>query len=303
MENEVLKRVLEAYAETGPSGVIRRASVAALRGGVAQLNAIASAVRRKEFNERVSRHSPQLQRNAVFQDRFSGRRVFVLGNGPSLKVQDITWLRDEHVMVCNAFFRHPEAQRLRPDFYFVTDGLLFRNVDSNSSFWRSVCDVVGQEGTLFVPVDYMSEAEELLSIEPHYVALNGFLSDSDVNDVDLTKVIPSPATVVQTAIISAIYMGFTEIVLLGCDHDWLDDFGTDHHFYEGKTASHIPDVKDIPTRAQYAKMLEYVLNLFKGYDKLQALAESRSIMIVNATAGGQLDVFPRVSLGSLNLGL
>src|SRR6476646_10859762 len=48
-----------------------------------------------------------IARNAELRNRHKERtRCFVIGNGPSLKTQDLTLLKDEITIVANSFFKH-----------------------------------------------------------------------------------------------------------------------------------------------------------------------------------------------------
>jgi hypothetical protein len=44
--------------------------------------------------------------------------------------------------------------------------------------------------------------------------------------------VPSPQSVTIMALEVALYMGFKNIYLLGCDHDWILHLDTSRHFYE-----------------------------------------------------------------------
>jgi hypothetical protein len=117
--------------------------------------------------------------------------------------------------------------------------------------------------------------------------------------IDATRQMYRAQNVAVMAIQVAIYMGCSEIVLLGLDHDWLSRFAErlPCHFYspddsatERGGAQH--DWKSI---TNYKDCLERLLILWNQYENLKRFAESKGIRILNATRGGVLDVFDRVN--------
>ena len=91
-------------------------------------------------------------------------------------------------------------------------------------------------------------------------------------------------TVVYACLQWAVYLGFKEIYLLGCDFNFSKNFDSpDDHFYQ-KVEQH------------------YTFNykiVEKSYENAQTYAHTHGIMIYNATRGGKLEVFPRVDFDKL----
>ena len=58
-----------------------------------------------------------------FQNYYKGGRCFILGNGPSLNLDDLETLKknNEVVLASNNFYRWFDKTKLRPDFYFISD--------------------------------------------------------------------------------------------------------------------------------------------------------------------------------------
>jgi hypothetical protein len=101
------------------------------------------------------------------------------------------------------------------------------------------------------------------------------------------------------ALMSALYLGFHEIFLIGTDHTFfnLADGRYDYqHFYDDPKANALG--KEPP-----AEDLENIFNcqatLWQQYKALRALARAKGVSIYNASAGGILDLFPRVRLEEL----
>ncbi len=77
----------------------------------------------------------------------------------------------------------------------------------------------------------------------------------------------------------AVYMGFKEIYLLGCDCDYCQP---KKHFIE---FSHRHKIKTLES-----ERVIYVHGEFKKF------ADSHGVKVVNCTRGGKLEVYPRMAL-------
>jgi uncharacterized Rossmann fold enzyme len=71
-----------------------------------------------------------LSKNLKFKSSHSGKRCFILGNGPSLKTDNLKCLEDEFVFTVNQIARHPDFKYIKPNYHFWADPLFF-NIDKN----------------------------------------------------------------------------------------------------------------------------------------------------------------------------
>lgn len=236
-------------------------------------------------------HGPLMARNDVFRDRHAGQRCFVIGNGPSINDQDLAPLEAEITLVTNAFFKHPFLDRLSPNYYVLTDPIYFDGSEASRACLIELNARVSST-TYFIP-DSASEVINQYALLPadraYYVGLAGNLAHNLAWSPDLTDVLPGVRTVVQLAIIAALYMGCNPIYLLGMDHDWLSHTSEHKTFYGGRSMAN----EGARTDWKYKDLMEAVLIMWRGYESIQAVAKSRSAQIVNATRGGFLDVFER----------
>jgi hypothetical protein len=237
------------------------------------------------------------QRLEAYCNKHRGRRCFVIGNGPSLSNVDLRPLKDELTFVMSGFWRHPILNHWQPTYYFFADPLFFDGSAAMQSFFASLRQQVHGCG-FFVPAQAkrVIEVQELLPAErTNYVAFHGWLEEGLQGMPDLTKAVPCMMGVSQFAILAAMYMGCSPIYLLGMDHDWLTHRGNDRHFYQGKTVENHSAAHGELARYSYRHMMESTLSLWRGYHEISRVAKENHIQILNATSGGFLDVFPRVS--------
>lgn len=240
-----------------------------------------------------------LARNFVLKNKHKNNRCFVLGNGPSLKKQDISLLKNEITFVMNAFWKHPVINRdWQPNYYCLADPLFFDGSESMNKFFQSLKKNI-KNSIFIVPNNAKKIIEEQKLLPDDRTYYVEFEANRKFENIDLTNQIPSVQSTSQLAIETAIYMGCSPIYLLGLDHDWLAHRGMERHFYQGKTIEdHLIAHGDL-SKSRYKDELEACLRLWQKYEKLLDLADKKGINIYNATEGGFLDAFPRVKYKSL----
>jgi hypothetical protein len=234
-----------------------------------------------------------IKRNEIFRDRHKEQRCFVIGNGPSLKHQDLSPLKNELTLVTNSFYLHPIiGESWQPDYYFLSDPQYFGGEVDLKEFSNLTAHI--QAAPFFVPHyarDFLLETAALPAERTYYVAAFGGAEDIWRAKPDLARVMPGAQTVVQLAIMAAMYMGCSPIYLLGLDHDWLAHGGEHLNFYSGQDVDTQPD-GNLPGWT-YEDMMNAMLTMWSVYKMLHRMGQSEGIEIINATRGGFLDVFPR----------
>lgn len=245
-------------------------------------------------------------RNAEFLGRHAGQRCFILCNGPSVKRQNLAALKDEHVVSVSSGYHHPLYAQIAPRYHCVpqlTYGLVTRE---DAIAWFKEMDAALGDATLF-----LSSTEEPLVREEglfagrdvRYIVLSGNFSDYPEATVpDIAARIPRVQSVPVMCIMIAMYMGFDQIYLLGTDHDHFRT-GEYKYFYESKSTA--LSGKDISAdeqgkrRSGWYEELTGLVRLWEQYRTLGHIAQANGVRIFNATAGGELDEFPRVDFDSL----
>jgi hypothetical protein len=238
-----------------------------------------------------------LEKNGVFKYKHKGQRCFVIGNGPSLKTQDLSPLASEITLAMSAFWKHPIVAKWQPTYYCFADPLFFDGSEPMREFLQSLRARI-HSSTFLVPLSAAKVIQEqgLLPLEQtYYVVFHGTLSDSRTKNIDLAKFVPGVQSTSQLGIMVAMYMGCSPIYLLGLDHDWLAHRDMDRHFYEGKTIEGHPQAHGDLSLISYKVDAQAIVDLWRGYEALLRLSGQERIDILNATNGGFLDVFKRVN--------
>lgn len=214
---------------------------------------------------------------------YKGRRCFVIGNGPSLREEDLQVLEthQEISFAANGIFHIYDKVSWRPTHYMLCDGHAYKMMQKNIK-------EIENENAFIANFSYM-DCENLYKANRFYL-INKLYDGNrfDFSD-DAVKGLYSGRTITYVMIQMACYMGVEEIYLLGVD--WTGGKGTGTgrvDFYEGNKESIKSDGSfDLFIEEKYAfeTALEY--------------AQTHGIKIYNATRGGELEVFERADFDSL----
>jgi hypothetical protein len=243
-----------------------------------------------------------IEANEVFRNRHQGRRCFIIGNGPSIAHQDLAPLDQDITFVMNGFWKHEVVSEWQPTYFFFADTVLFDRSEPSKQFFDNVRQVI-HGSTFFAPLTQRSLILEENLLPPSstrfYAPLGRYLHDLDTfENFELTKKVPDVLSVAQLALLAAIFMGCSPIYLMGMDYDWLSHRGANaFYFFPGLTLNNHPDAAG--KLYAYDEEMESLVKVWKGYRKLDSFAQTKDIKIFNATHGGFLDVFERVSYQSL----
>jgi len=250
--------------------------------------------RKNSFNSLPANQKLILKRNESLKDIHAGKRAFVIVNGPSLKNQDLSWLKNEITYTVSGFFKHPIVELWQPTYHCAIDPGIFEDKPNIHEFWKELRTKM-PNSKLLVTLDYgykyckkyfMFKEEDAF-----FIALTG---NPDI-EIDITKTVQGFQSVSAFALANAIYMGCSPIYLLGFDHDYLAHRGLDHHFYDGcSIKGHKNEIVPTSELNTYLEEMKSMTILFENYYCLKEIAKNKNTSIYNATIGGYLDVFPRI---------
>lgn len=201
-----------------------------------------------------------------------------------------------------------DFEKLRPNVQWISDPVFF-NMRSDIKCDGLIDNFTKLEAIdpiIFVPYfayDFINENRLDEKFNINYVCLGN--QSYNYISADLTGSIPLYQTVVQYAITSAIYMGFSEIYLLGCDStmvsvavdNLLNKTGSDGHAY-----------KETGTREFWGNYIKHnsigffmhdQYNLFYGYRRLKELCDKKGISIYNCSGSTIITEIPRCNLSHI----
>jgi hypothetical protein len=241
---------------------------------------------------------------AQFKNRHKGKRCFLIGNGPSLRSDDLTKLHknSEITFGCNYINKIFPYTKWRPNYYIVDDSYFIRN---NIHIINKI-DI----GVKFIPLFENIHNDELFlnrtMINDVYgeIIYYNRLPPSGINhnfhfSEDPSKAIVISGTVMFPMLQISAYMGFNEIYLLGVDNTqgipYKQEiyFSRKRHFYEDNYKEFQKHELDYDYR-----YITEILN-DNAYKCANKFSHSNGFRIYNATRDGELEVFERRDFDSL----
>lgn len=247
------------------------------------------------------RHHDVLRANRTIWNRHKGERCFILCNGPSVKLQDISALKNETVIAVSNGYLHPEYSEIKPKYHCIPQITYSEKMTSGLTmdWFREIHNSIGK-AELFLDQQEWALVQEnnlFISRTVRYVCMGrrGFPDSGAIPD--LTGIIPRVQTVPIMAIMIALYMGFTEIYLLGTDHDWFVKKEY-KYFYEPGLLKGV-DIGVRPDGTLETTLWDEIPAISKvwtQYRSVKKIAAASGAVIRNATYGGMLDEFERVPL-------
>ena len=216
-----------------------------------------------------------------------GKRCFLIGNGPSLRVEDLEKLKNEDCFGVNEIHRIFSKTSWRPKYIAIMDRYSkttpeeIKNLDCGIVFlsdyyWRY--NPVLRKDAVCIRGKYTLNTREYKFCD------------------DIRKGIYVAPTVAYSAMQIIAHMGYSEVYLLGFDHSYSFEFDEKGNIIDtGTTNTHFfkdSNAKDI---------IGNVWGMTKAYESFRNFAQTHNIIVKNATRGGRLEVFERVDFDDLVL--
>lgn len=230
-----------------------------------------------------------------YKDKYKGKRCFIIGNGPSLTAHDLELIKDEYSFAANRIYKIYDKTSWRPTFYCVQDinvgkemGDDIKNaIDSaDEAFFRmsgyeSLKNSIDGSSVIYVPI--VECAGEKLNIR---------------FSVDADRYIYDGWTVTYMEMQLAAYMGFQEIYLIGVDCSMPFELRKNGEVvpYNLNEASHFYETPE-DNKKGHERRTFHREAVIMGYQAAEDYSkDTGAFRIYNATRGGELEVFERVTL-------
>lgn len=223
------------------------------------------------------------------KNKYEGKRCFIIGNGPSLQSTDLDRLQNEYTFAFNRIYYIFGQTSWRPTFYCTQDEKIIEN---------SAVEILQNIDTEYLFLPATANWYKNAGIQTNYLFAPKYVQDGPIGfSEDIPSGIFVGNTVVYTAIQLAYYMGFTEIYLIGVDHNFSVYQDKDGEIHRDNSVKDYfcseynvdKDKLDIPTLDKSTL----------DYRTARKFSEEHDFKIYNATRGGKLEVFERVDIEDL----
>lgn len=220
--------------------------------------------------------------------KYSGERCFIIGNGPSLDIKDLEKLKNEKCFASHRVYQIFNQTAWRPTFYCAQD----KELINNSA--REI-NLISRETKSFIGL--LPKAKYKKIKKANYIQLfpEEFFPNLPSFSEEVTDYIVEGGTVTYMCLQLAVYMGFTEIYLLGIDHSYSITLNPD-----GTVNKH-ENVKDHFSNEDVLTNVPVLYKSSLAYEAAKKYSDERGIRIFNVTRGGKLEAFERLDFDDLNV--
>jgi hypothetical protein len=219
-----------------------------------------------------------------YKNRYLGNRCFIIATGPSIILDDLNKMINEYTFGMNSICKIYDEIEFRPTFYGIQDIHVYKNLK------KYINNYYCGKKNIFISsrIKKHFHLDSNWNIFPLFTAYNAFdrwfnnRYKSKISD-NIYRCVYDGFSITISLIQIAMYMGFKQIYLVGADCD----FQTENrlHFVEHNV---LDTTLDTAAERNIA-----------GYEAVYKYASNNGISIFNATRGGKLELFKRVSFDDL----
>jgi len=228
------------------------------------------------------------------KDKHKNRRAFLIGNGPSLQIKDLSSLKDEVTFAANKIYLAYEKTDWRPTYYLVEDDLVYKQN------YKKIVQI--EDSIKLFPqyaLDWDKKIEKAIYFSMKYKP----------NDIDFPQFNPDPllgiywgSTVIFSMIQWAIYMGIKEIYLIGVDFNFtesegyvINEHGRKDLICDGEINHFHKDYRKIGEKWNLPNLEIQI----KSFTKAKEYSQEHGVKIYNTSRETKLDVFEKINFDLL----
>jgi hypothetical protein len=219
-----------------------------------------------------------IRRLRQYHNLHRGKRCFIIGNGPSLRSMDLSPLKNEFTFGMNRLY------------------MAFPEMGFSTTYFVSMNDLVAEQcaadfSALQIPKFFSWRARKWINPD----SLTQFIYSTYTGPGfanDITGRVWESATVTYVALQLAYYMGFSTVILIGVDHNFVT---------QGKPNTTVVSQGDDPNHFNpqyFGKGFRWQLPDLEtsemGYRFARKAFEQDGRRVLDATVGGKLTVFTKV---------
>lgn len=231
-------------------------------------------------------------KNSKYKKIHKGR-CFILGTGPSLKsltADQLSCLKSEILFGVNSLYKSAVTSDLIPRYYTLIDNLYWESEEWGRSF-NEVREKYSDAPPVFITDPRAKKIMDALSSNCETIYIYSKKYPVDRMSAEITTNIYAAMNCISYSILVAMYMGFSQIYLLGCDYNAFCSAGSGHCY----------DDKDELKNNSYnlAFYLKFYWITTEFHYLISKLAKETGVEVVNLTPNSLLDAYPRRAIGDV----
>ncbi|KXX67294.1 hypothetical protein [Flammeovirga sp. SJP92] len=237
-----------------------------------------------------------IKANKSLKNTKKGKRCFMIATGPSLKLENLKLLENEDCYTISNAFLHEDIKVINPLAHFyapyheplILDNYLDWLQKSDKELPERTKIVTGHKNIPFIESReglFKNRKVEYLFLARHTDAFN-----------DISKPIMPPINGPQMMIPYLLYLGYSEIYLLGCDSTVMRDYKKANitHFYDSKKKDVRKNASDQNSWSKAVDQFKYQYDHFKVYEHFNShpTIQSGEQKILNLSQDSWIDSYP-----------
>lgn len=233
-----------------------------------------------------SKYRNIVKNNARFKNLHQGERCFILGTGPSLKRVNTEMLKDEVLFGVNYLYLSDIVDSISLNYYCLYDEKY------HGSRKKDTLEAMNKlPNTIFFLRTNAFDAMNSSNVNTDNIFYQNcnLFQYNDLIECDMTRNMTGPFNVVIACLQIAIYMGFKDIYLLGCDFNSFANLKVEHCY--GNPGDRIITM---------GYELKYFSMICYHHYAIEKYARKNNIRIYNATPNSLLDAYRRETLTGLH---
>ena len=242
-----------------------------------------------------------LKKTRMLKNSKKGKKVFVFGSGPSMKILDPKKIADivknegYEVIALNSFMYSSFSEHIKPNYMVFSDPLDFIDVPDNHPRLKRSIDgkldkkkAIDKKIPLIIPINFLEYTKKDHGEVFYYNDCPNYFSEK----INLLKPRPYKSFTGMKAIASAIHMGYDEIYICGFDYDHFKKTTVNKdnqivhefaHFYESKDRpNHF-----VAINRSFGHHLHDCALAFIQHDKF------KNFNVINLNPNSLIDSFPK----------
>lgn len=173
-----------------------------------------------------------LKDNSKYRNRHAGETCYVFGNGYSLRFFDFKDFSDHVSIGCNSLFAHSDFGELNCRYYQIPAPFFYPYRRYYGQLKRNyLWDLYREKIDQYPEVEYFTSLSNIFSVRGPNVRYEHHFGcrHPDVANCKLDGMFSFAQGALHAMLGTAIYMGFSKAILVGCDYTLTSQFG---HFFE-----------------------------------------------------------------------
>lgn len=232
---------------------------------------------------------------------FRGKRGIAVGNGPSITKEILKKIKNEYTFATNYAYQMVGIEGWKPTAYLLNDTVMIEElIKKNNNLLSSIFSkyiFINQYSLLnndFIcednEVEILGNRGLIIGENTFFYHTKRYRADEKYSaEMDINNALLDLETTMHAMLQIMIYLGFSEIYMVGMDYNF-----NSIELKDGSIKENEENVKNHSELQKDVSVSYSVYHMTKGFEIINEFAKKNNVKIYNATNNTQLDVFEKV---------